>query len=306
MALLMQLPGVCACFLIGLLLAQSSPGAAQSGIAFDEFENAHVVSRPLPLPSDFERVWTSALALGRTFKPYDPKVVSPKAGLLEHVAILGNKIRIENVFQPDLVEIDTLGQANAVFLNLAAHTYWTGNTVSYLPPFNASDIGVLTIPGTPVVNSTVHPFSDSWPKITVSGMTFDGTTTRTIIQTNAAPGCGAAAGVVETTIFSAPAVTEQRYQQEVYLGGAALIWAHLAALTHCSLRAASLVDQLSGYPGFLLYRAMMLEVGGPGTDLMPFPANTTADVMMRGHIKLLTDADAGLFAIPPGFVRRGP
>ncbi len=302
----MQLPGVCAGFLIGLLLAQSAPAAAQSGIAFDEFENANVVSRPLPLPSDFERVWTNALALGRTFQPYDPKVVSPKAGLLEHVAILGNKIRIENVFQPELVEIDTLGQANAVFLNLAARTYWTGNSSSYLRPFSAGDIGVLTIAGTPVLNATVHPVSDSWPKMTVSGMTFDGTTTRTIIQTNAAPPCRPATGVVETTIFSAPAVPEQRYQEEFYLGGAALIWAHLAALTHCSVRAASLVDQLSGYPGFLLYRAMMLEVGGPGTELMSLPANISADVMMRGHIKVLTDADAGLFAIPPGFVRRSP
>ncbi|HET9393655.1 MAG TPA: hypothetical protein VFO29_09095 [Candidatus Rubrimentiphilum sp.] len=301
----MQLPGVCAYFLIGLLLAQSSPGAAQSGIAFDEFEKPNV-TRPLPLPSDFERVWTDALALGRTLKPYDPKVVSPRAGLLEHVAILGNKIRIENVFQPDLVEIDTLGQANGMFLNLATHTYWAGKASSYLPPFTAADIGVLTTPGTPVLDATVHPVSDSWPNITVSGMTFDGTTTRTIIQTNAAPPCRPATGVVETTIFSAPAVPEQRYQEEFYLGGAPLIWAHLAALTHCSLRAASLVDHLGGYPGFLLYRAMMLQVGGPGTDLMPFPAKTIADVMMRGHIMLLTDADAGLFAIPPGFVRRGP
>ncbi len=293
----------CACFLIGLVLTQSAPATAQSGIAFDEFENANL-SRPLPLPSDFERVWTNALALGRTFQPYDPKVVSPKAGLLEHVAILGNKIRIENVFQPELVEIDTLGQANAVFLNLATHTYWTGNTLSYLRPFSAGDIGVLTIAGTPVLNATVHPVSDRWPKMTVSGMTFDGTTTRTIIQTDTAPACRPATGIVETTIFSDSSVPEQRYQEEFYLGGASLIWAHLAALTHCSLRAASLVDQLSGYPGFLLYRAMMLEVGGPGTDLSPLPADTTADVMMRGHIKVLTDADAGLFAIPPGFVRR--
>jgi len=288
---------------LGTAAAATPP---QIGVAFDQIQRENF-PRPLPLPSAFDNVWNNALATGWALHSRAPKITTPRAGLLFHVATLGQKVRVENVFNPGLVELDTVGIRNAVFLDLAAKTYWEGTSRYYLPPVSAADIGIVSLRSSPqTLTASTHGVSDAWPSITVAGIRFDGRTTRTIVEANALPPCRPVQGVVVSTIFSAPAITEAFTQEELYMGSAVFLWPELVRLSGCSIHAAAIADRIQGYPGFLLYRAQTLTAGAKGVDLLPTAPEANVELMMRGHLRLLSAADEDLFSIPAGFREQSP
>ncbi|MBV9278054.1 MAG: hypothetical protein JOZ97_07455 [Candidatus Eremiobacteraeota bacterium] len=278
----------------------SSAALARSGIAFDQILKPNV-SAPLPKPQDFEALWNQALAAGAEIKPYDPRTVTPRVGLLLRVATLGDNLRFENPLD-HTVEIDHIGQTRAIFVDLPARTYRFGAPRYFIKPLSATDIGTLQSGSArAVLTPSVHSVSDDWPTLEVAGIPFQGVSTRSVIDVNATAPCFGTQAVVFTTIFWTGQIPEPLYRDELYVMDALFLWPRLATLSACALRAVPLAPQLPGYPGFQLYRATSLMAGGVGTALRPMPPDAPSSVMIRGHLRILTDADMALFKVPAGF-----
>jgi len=78
----------------------------------------------------------------------------------------------------------------------------------------------------------------------------------------------------------------------------------LTRMSGCNASAEDqLLSRLPFYPDFLLYMVSMPTFSHSDLSLVQLPQNALANVMMRGHVRSLTAADAALFEVPTGYTK---
>ncbi len=262
--------------------------AAQTGIAYDEISELYI-SRPLPLPEDFAKVYAdvnnTAHALSRT---------------VSHMAFLGNLRRAET--EDGTVVLDRPDVRKYFVLNTRAKTY---SSRAFVPRTAYSiDAGLPTPPLNAVkITATAEGVNDSWPPRTIDGRVFNGVTARIFIEVTPNGSCGLAQTAASVTIFATPSLTEQEFFGDYYAAPLNFANRMLSRYNGCDVQEpVDLLKQFPTYPGFVLYRAVSV-LSGP-SDLRFTQLNDGPIAMlMRGNLRVRTDADKALFDIPPGYAQ---
>ncbi len=266
----------------------SSVAAAQTGIAYDEVSEIYT-ARPLPLPTDFAKVYSdvdnSAHAQGRR---------------VFHMAFLGNLRRTESG-DGMAVTIDRPDIGKYLVLSPAKKTYWTEPFVSR-ETYAVGSLPPSPAPNAPRVTAFVQGVHDSWPQQTIDGRTVAGMSARIIIGVPDGGGCNLAETLGFVTVFTTNALPEQEFNGDIYAAPLNFAPTILSGLSGCNVQSPpDLLKQFPMYPNFVLYRAISVRSARANLQFTEMGSVVPTFLVMRGNLRVLSDADKALFEVPPGY-----
>lgn len=271
------------------------------GVAYDQVITV-TRSRPLLRPGQFDVAWTAELALMKANPGTRTGPDGLPIGQAQHVAWLGGDERTENPLtgriiihrasDHETIDIDPFARTYAVYMGDPEIYSVSSGAAPTSPPATA-----------PSVTAVLHTTLDTFPPTPIDGVTYQGYAGR-ITQTVDDARCTYSQAFTSFTAFYDPNRSEPA-PSERYAPWLTMAPARLAPMSGCNVTLASApLATLPFYPHFLLYMVSMPLVSHSDLSLKELPSNAIANVMMRGHVRTLTAAnaaDAALFAVPPGY-----
>lgn len=287
------------------LLATATAAPAATGFSFDQV-SISTVQRPLPQEAEFDRVWSAELALLKTHASESWDQIVPKYGQALSTAILGDWIRTENpvsetvvIQRPDLHEVISLYPDKKYFVyHVATNTHDVYSVTSGGPPQPAPPASA------PAATATLRVTRDVLPATTFGDFAENGFSERIVQSVNAPAPCKFAQQVAAVTVlvlpqFKEPVLTSDSYGAPMNFAGYSL-----SRISGCNVTvAADFMSAFPTYPSFILYKTTTSATASQDLSQMPFPPELPVNVLMRGHIKKLGDADKKLFEIPQGYTQ---
>jgi hypothetical protein len=102
-------------------------------------------------------------------------------------------------------------------------------------------------------------------------------------------------------MFTISALPEQELNGDNYAAPLNFAPAILGPLSGCNVQSpADLLRQFPAYPAFILYRASS-STSAPADLRFAEISRGPMFLMMRGNLRVLSDADKALFGVPPGY-----
>lgn len=286
---------------LAVVLLGATPVPARTGVSFDQLVFV-TTARPLPQVTDFDAQWTSRLAKIQSDANLSQIARGRADGVALSFAYLGDMERLEDrargtvtIFRPsdrEVIHIDTVKRTYSITAsNGVAQTYSVGAAPAASLP-----------PGAPDVTAALQTTHDNFPNVVLDGFTYTGTAGR-IIETVDDSRCAFAQADIFFVAYVDPTRAEPASQPPAY---ALFQYAapELSGISGCHVTLRD--DALGSLPPadqFALYRMTIMVPATRNIALQPMPENAPANVMMRGHVRTLTNADAALFAPPPGYVQ---
>ena len=285
------------------VLLTASAALAATGIAFDQIIMS-TNARPLPKPTDFDRVWNDELAVLQTHACENPTQRVREYGQALSIAVLGDWVRTEIpsggaivVKRPDLHEVIYLYPDKKYYVHkLSAksqadlYRLTTGRTLAPVAR-NA-----------PTIPATQRVYKDAFPDSKIGDFTVTGFAERLFQSVDATPSCTFAQQAAFVVVYVIPRVQETILSGDAY--GAPLNFAarSLSALSGCNVTPPpDFMTAFPTYPAFLLFKATYIATSHQDLSFVSLPSPLPAILMMRGHLHGLSDADKALFEIPAGY-----
>jgi hypothetical protein len=277
------------------------PAFAATGIAFDQIIMSST-ARPLPAVKDFERVWADEIATLKAHAADDRLTRDRQFGEAVSIAYLGDMVRTEFPIDGTVI-IEQPSLHRTVYISNPAKTY------SIQPFSGRGDVySVGVAPGDPkaqLAHATMKTVFDYFPDQTLDGIVYAGVAGR-IIQTVSDSKCKFAQAVTFFVTFAAKGPKEPFIPEAFYGISPDRIVRSLSSLSGCAvLPPPDYANAFPTYPGFLLYKidATILSDHDVSLESLPegLPEGLTAGLLMRGHVRILSDADMAMFQVPPGY-----
>jgi len=294
--------------------------AAPTGISFEQIDQI-VFNAPSSLRGEFAKD-AAALAQGAGGDRFPAPATNPGAGLREDpfgsLRALQTGVLRRFSFLNGMSRVDDLGSHKAtigkpnipqvIYLDLDKQTYRTieGDAAKALlaPPDLATILrSVPSANSGPMGTETIEIKMATTPNAsrTFEGVTAAGFSTETTVEgTNVTGQCPPIHTTMQTTTY-VDAAREEPLARVLSANDAAMLTKGIPA-AGCTMSVSAPQAHDSRTAGFVFYR---LTEGETALPVINVTIKTRA-LMERGNVKPLTPADAGLFAIPPGFTPAPP
>jgi hypothetical protein len=292
-----------AMLLVGAVALFAVPASAATGIAYDEVSFG-TTARPLPQVGDFETVWASHLADIKAHADVPKRERARLYGIVLSFAILGDMERTDDL-ATGTTTIFRPGDHQVVHLDNVRQTYYvtTSNAPSQLYTIRSGVAPQAPDPDATAVSATLQSTLNPLPNVTIGGVTYTGANGR-VLQTVDDKRCAHVQALGTFVMYVDPTRREPIRTGSFYAMPLADAGEPLSRISGCNVSAAAnVLSAIPGYPNFLLYSLTMEIVAKSDGALQPMPPGVTANVLMRGHVRALTDADASLFIAPKNYKR---
>jgi hypothetical protein len=224
-------------------------------------------------------------------------------GQISSYAWLGDSERIENP-TTGYVLIIRHGDHETIAIDSAKRTYTVSTGVGDVYSISTGPVPASPAASAPQVSAVFHKTFDTLPDSVIDGVAYKGYAGR-VTQTVDDSRCKYAQQLAFVMAFVDPNRSEPRMNADdpyaFWLTNAAT---SLSQVSSCNVTLPDGVQSgLPYYPNFLLYAVSQPMIAGRDISLQPLPRDVVTNVMMRGHVRALTSADAALFEPPAGFTK---